>query len=102
MICPCSQVLTSNPINTIGFKNAGACFTAISGNLISQTNNSSSRMQCIPSAKKKEKERGGGGSNSNNTDKATLRTIILVIAAPLTLYSHFSLYLHVPVLPVHT
>ena len=62
-------------------------------------------MQCIPSAKEKEKEGGGGGgggSKSNNTDKATLRTIILVIAAPLTLYSHFSLYLHVLVPAVHT
>jgi hypothetical protein len=76
--------------------------TAIIENLIIQTDSPASNTQCIPSTRRRGKSEIG--SSSNNTDTNTLsRTITnFVIAAQLTKYLHFSLYLHALVPAVYT
>jgi hypothetical protein len=59
-----SQDFTTSPLNAMRYS-----LTAISGNLIIQTDSPASNTQCIPSARESGKNKGG--SSSDNTDRHT-------------------------------
>jgi hypothetical protein len=80
----------------------GSSLTAISVNLIIRTDSPASNTQCIPSARGRGDSEGGSGSNNTDTDTLSRSITNFVIAAQLTKYLHFSLYLHALVPAVYT
>jgi len=61
------QDLATSPLNTMRYS-----LTAISENLIIQTDSPASNTQCIPSARNRGKSEGGSSSNNTDTDTLTL------------------------------
>ena len=92
-----SQDLATRPLNAMG-----SSVTAISGNLIIQTDSPASNTQCIPSARGRGDSEGGSSSNNTDTDTLSRPITNFVIAAQLTKYLHFSFYLHALVPAVYT
>jgi len=80
----------------------GSSFTAINGNLIIQTDSPASNTQFIPSTRGRGESEGGSSSNNTDTDTLSRPITNFVIAAQLTKYLHFSLYLHALVPAVYT
>jgi hypothetical protein len=80
----------------------GSRNTATRGNLIIQTNSPASNTQCIPSARGRGESEGGSSSNNTDTDILSRPITNFVIAAQLTKYLHFSLYLHALIPAVYT
>ena len=92
-----SQDLATSTLNAMG-----SSLTAISGNLIIQTDSPAANIQSIPSARGRGESKGGSSSNNTNTDTLSRRITNFVIAAQLIKYLHFSFYLHVLVPAVYT